>query len=258
MILDIIVKETLERVKRDKEQFTLSDMRRKAEMVVGKESFAFEKALIGEGLHFICEVKKASPSKGIIAENFPYLKIAKEYEEAGATCISVLTEPGFFLGNDRYLSEIAKETHVPLLRKDFTVDEYQIYQGKVIGADCVLLIVAILSYEELKRYIAICDLLSLSALVEVHSEEEISIALAAGARIIGINNRNLKNFKVNINNCLRLRSFIPREVLTIAESGIQSREDIIKIESAGIHGVLVGETLMRCKDKKQRIAELRG
>ena len=258
MILDRIVRETTERVKQDKELCSFLDIQKKATLLKGKQPFGFEEALRGEGVHFICEVKRASPSKGIIAEDFPYLKIARDYEAAGASCISVLTEPNHFLGNDKYLFEIATQVHIPVLRKDFILDEYQIYQAKVLGADCVLLIVSILSFEQLTRYIKLCSLLAISALIEVHSEEEIKIALAAGARLIGINNRDLNSFQVNIENSLRLRPLIPKGIIVVAESGIKSREDIKNVKRANIHAVLIGEALMQSSDKKAFIEELRG
>lgn len=258
MILETIAKETIERVKQEKEECSLDDIRKRAEGVMKRTPFAFEEALRGEGLHVICEVKKASPSKGIIAVDFPYLDIAKEYEAAGATCISVLTEPKHFLGSNQYLSEIAAEVDIPILRKDFIVDEYQIYQAKVIGADCVLLIVSLLSFDTLKCYLNICESLQLSALVEAHDEEEVKIAIAAGARLLGINNRNLKNFHVDIDNSLRLRTLIPKDIIVVAESGITTREDVSDIEAADIHVVLIGETLMRSQNKKQILKELRG
>lgn len=257
MILETIAKEALERVKRDKLKISLDEMKKRAQSIQ-KEPFLFEKALRKEGLHFICEVKKASPSKGIIANEFPYVTIAKDYEAADATCISVLTEPNYFLGSDGYLTEIAETVKIPVLRKDFTVDEYQIYQAKAIGADCVLLIVALLSLEQLKQYLKICELIGLSAIVEAHDEEEVKIAVEAGARILGINNRNLKNFEVDITNSLRLRNLIPEDVICIAESGIKNREDIIKFEEARIRVFLIGETLMKSEDKKRKLEELRG
>ena len=202
-------------------------------------------------------MKKASPSKGIIAEDFPYLKIAKEYEEAGAACISVLTEPSRFLGSDIYLEEIAKAVHIPVLRKDFTVDAYQIYQAKVLGASMVLLICALLDEATIREYIGICDSLGLTALVEAHDEAEIDMAVRAGARIIGVNNRNLKNFTVDVHNSERLRKLVPQDIFFIAESGIRTQDDIRVMHEAGVNGVLIGETLMRSDDKKAMLDELR-
>lgn len=220
--------------------------------------FPLEQALRKKEMSFICECKKASPSKGVIAEEFDYLTIAKEYEEAGATAISVLTEPKWFLGKNQFLQEITSEVSIPCLRKDFVVDEYMIYEAKVFGAAAVLLICAILPEKTLKKYIEICDSLGLSALVEAHDEEEIAMALRCGARIIGVNNRNLKDFSVDMENSERLRSLVPKDVLFVAESGIRTKEDVELLRKAGVNGVLIGETLMRAADKKAMIAALRG
>lgn len=223
-----------------------------------KGNFSFENALKTPDIAFICECKKASPSKGIIAEDFPYLHIAKEYEAAGADCISVLTEPKWFLGSSVYLKEIASNVSIPCIRKDFTVDEYMIYEAKVLGAKAVLLICSILSAEQIKEYIKICDSLGISALVEAHDEEEIKSAVAAGARIIGVNNRNLKNFDVDIENSCRLRELVPRDSLFVAESGVKTAGDIQKFRQMGGDAVLVGETLMTATDKKAKLLELKG
>ena len=203
-------------------------------------------------------MKKASPSKGEIAKDFPYLEIAKEYEKGGAAAISVLTEPEYFKGNNGHLTEISSSVSIPVLRKDFTVDEYQIYEAKLIGADAVLLICALLDKDTLKEYISICKELGLSTLVEVHSEEEIKMALEAGARIIGVNNRNLQTFQVDFNHCINLKKLIPPDIIFIAESGIQKAEDISALKAAGADGALIGETLMRSKDKKEMMAYLQG
>ena len=220
--------------------------------------FAFERALRAPDLAFICECKKASPSRGLIAEDFPYLQIAREYEEAGAACISVLTEPKWFLGSDRYLQEIAAAVSLPCLRKDFTVDDYMIYEAKLLGASAVLLICAILSDAQLREYLAVCDLLGLTALVEAHSEQEVRMALGAGARVIGVNNRNLKDFTVDQENSRRLRELIPPEVLFVSESGVRCAEDVRKLREIGADAVLVGETMMRAADKRAKLRELRG
>ena len=220
--------------------------------------YSFEKALGKEGLSFICECKKASPSRGLIAPDFPYLTIAKEYELAGADAISVLTEPSEFLGSGRYLEEIAASVSVPCLRKDFTVDEYMIYEAKLMGAEAVLLICAISSREQLKRYISVCDQLELSALVEAHDEDEIRTALECGARIIGVNNRNLKDFSVDTGHSAKLRELVPPGVLFVAESGIKNASDTEAMHRIGADAVLVGETLMRAEDKRKKLAELRG
>ena len=223
-----------------------------------KGDFPFQQALKKPGVSFICECKKASPSKGLIAPNFPYLEIAKEYETAGADCISVLTEPKWFLGNDEYLKEIAEAVLIPCLRKDFTVDEYQIYQAKALGASAVLLICSVLTENQMKDYIRICDELGLSALVEVHDEQEVQTAINAGARIIGVNNRNLKDFSVDTDNSRRLRELIPPGVLFVSESGVRTAEDVETLRKIGADAVLIGETLMRASDKRAKLAELRG
>ena len=194
----------------------------------------------------------------MIAEDFPYLEIAEEYERAGAAAISCLTEPEYFLGRDRYLEEIAGKVRIPVLRKDFTVDAYQIYEAKVLGASAILLICAILSEEQLREYIRIADGLGLSALVEAHDEQEIRRALSCGARILGVNNRNLKDFTVNVENSLNLRKHVPEEIIFVAESGIRTAEDIEGLRQGNVQAVLIGETLMRCEDKKAMLAELRG
>lgn len=203
-------------------------------------------------------MQKASPSKGLIAPEFPYLQIAEEYEAAGADCISVLTEPKWFLGSNEYLKEIADAVSIPCLRKDFTVDEYMIYEAKVLGASAVLLICSILGKSEIREYLQICDELGLSALVETHDEREVQMALDAGARVIGVNNRNLKDFSVNTDNSRRLRELIPSEVLFVSESGVQTAEDVAALRKIGADAVLIGETLMRAADKKAKLAELRG
>ena len=209
------------------------------------DEFPFEKALAKDGISYICEVKKASPSKGIIAEDFPYVQIAKDYENAGASAISVLTEPQWFKGENKYLQEISQNVKIPLLRKDFTVCEYQIYEAKVIGASAVLLICALLDTETIRKWIKICDSLGLSALVEAHTEEEVKSALDAGARVIGVNNRNLKDFTVDLTTCTRLRKLVPKEILFVGESGIKTAEDVQELREAGVNGLLIGETLMR-------------
>jgi indole-3-glycerol phosphate synthase len=223
-----------------------------------KSDFPFEKALRSSDIALICEVKKASPSKGIIAEDFPYLDIARDYEAAGAAAISVLTEPEYFLGSDRYLREIADAVNIPLLRKDFTVDSYMIYEAKMLGASAVLLICSILDKDTLAEYIGIAHSIGLSALVEVHDEQEVAMAIAAGARIIGVNNRNLKTFEVDITLSERLRKLVPPEILFVSESGISSAGDIERLREIGVNAALIGETIMRAADKKAAITELRG
>ena len=219
--------------------------------------FEFEKALKRQGLSFICECKRASPSKGLIAPDFPYLDIAREYEAAGADCISVLTEPKWFLGRDEYLKEIASAVKIPCLRKDFTVDEYMIYEAKLLGASAVLLICALLDEAKLRNYIAICDSLGLSALVEAHDETEIKLAVDSGARVIGVNNRNLRDFSVDFSNSRRLRELVPENILFVAESGVKTREDVRALRECGVNAVLIGETLMRSEDKRGMLEYLR-
>lgn len=221
-------------------------------------NFAFEKALQKPDLAFICECKKASPSKGLIAPEFPYVQIAKEYEAAGADCISVLTEPKWFLGSKEYLNEISDAVSIPCLRKDFTVDEYMLWSAKARGASAVLLICAILDDARLLAFRELADELGLSALVEAHDEEEVERALKAGARVIGVNNRNLKDFTVDTENSRRLRTLIPEDVIYVSESGVQTAEDVRLLREIGADAVLIGETLMRAPDKKAKLAELRG
>ncbi|WP_405320145.1 indole-3-glycerol phosphate synthase TrpC [Frisingicoccus sp.] len=246
-----------ERVRQAKKKIPLERIRDQA-LALDKGNFVFEKALKKPGISFICECKKASPSKGVIAEYFPYLEIAKAYEAAGAEAISVLTEPKWFLGSDGYLKEIANTVSIPCLRKDFTVDEYMIYEAKLLGASAVLLICSILRENQMKEYIDICDDLGLSALVETHDALEVKMALNSGARIIGVNNRNLKDFTVDVENSRRLRELIPPEILFVSESGVSSAEDVEKLKEIGADAVLVGEALMRAPDKKVKLAELRG
>ncbi len=258
MILDEIKAATKKRVADCKKNIPLEQMK---EMACGKKAsqdFPFEEKLRKKGVSFICEVKKASPSKGIIADPFPYVQIAREYEEAGADGMSVLTEPDYFMGSTAYLTEIREAVKTPLLRKDFTIDEYMIYEAKVNGADAVLLICSLLSEDTLCEWIRLCDRLGLSALVEAHDAGETDMAVRAGARIIGVNNRDLKTFQVDIRNCLRLREQVPEDILFVAESGIQTRADIEELERGYVNGVLIGEALMRREDKKAALRCLRG
>lgn len=256
-ILEQLADHARQRTEQAKRVLPPEEIRHQA-LSLPKGDFSFQQALKKPGVSFICECKKASPSKGLIAPNFPYLEIAKEYEAAGADCISVLTEPKWFLGNDEYLKEIAKAVSIPCLRKDFTVDEYQIYQAKVLGASAVLLICSVLTENQMKDYIRICDELGLSALVEVHDEQEVQTALNTGARIIGVNNRNLKDFSVDTDNSRRLRELIPPGVLFVSESGVRTAEDVETLRKIGADAVLIGETLMRASDKRAKLAELRG
>ena len=233
-------------------------MKKRAEALDANTGFPFRKALSGDEISFICEVKRASPSKGLIAPDFPYLDIARDYERAGASAISCLTEPFWFKGRDEYLAEISNAVTIPVLRKDFTVDEYMIYQAKTLGASAVLLICSILSKDQLSEYLGIAHSLGLSALVEAHDEDEVRTALSAGAGIIGVNNRDLRTFTVDINNSARLRKLVPPEVLFVSESGIKTAADIEALRSNGTNAVLIGETLMRRPDKKAALDELRG
>ena len=256
-ILDRLADHARERTEQAKMRIPPEEIRRKA-LSLPKGCFAFENALKKAGISFVCECKKASPSKGLIAPDFPYLQIAKDYERAGADCISVLTEPKWFLGSDEYLKEIASAVSIPCLRKDFTVDAYMIYEAKVLGASAVLLICSILSEKQIKEYISVCDELGLSALIEAHDESEVKTALSAGARVIGVNNRNLKDFSVDTNNSRRLRELIPGDVLFVSESGVNCAGDVAKLREIGADAVLIGEALMRAHNKKAKLDELRG
>lgn len=256
-ILDRLAAHAAERVARAKAERPLTEVRRAA-LALPKGDFPFERALRRPGLAFICECKKASPSKGLIAPEFPYLQIARDYAAAGADAISVLTEPKWFLGSDEYLREIAAAVDVPCLRKDFTVDAYMLYEAKALGASAALLIVALLDEAQLKDDLAVCDALGLSALVEAHDATEAEAALKAGARIIGVNNRNLKDFTVDTGNSRRLRAMIPRDVLFVSESGVRDANDVQVAREMGADAMLVGEALMRAPDKRARLAELRG
>ena len=257
MILDKLAQSTEKRVEQEKKNIPLEVVKKQA-LDMPKGNFEFEKALAKSGINFICEVKKASPSKGIIAEKFPYVDIAKEYEKAGASCISVLTEPEYFKGDKKYLKEISENVSIPLIRKDFVIDEYMIYDGKVHGASCVLLICSLLDEDTIRKYIEICDSLGMSALVEAHDEEEVKKAIKSGARIIGVNNRDLKTFTVDIGNSERLRKLVPEDILFVAESGIKSNVEIERLKKAKVNGVLIGETFMKAENKKQMLDELKG
>lgn len=255
-IINEIAAYAVKRVQQAESKIPLDAVKEQALALPGKE-FVFEHALRKPELSFICECKKASPSKGIIAEHFPYLKIAQEYEQAGADCISVLTEPKYFLGDDSYLQEIAQAVSVPCLRKDFVVSPYMLYEARVLGAAAVLLICSLLTEKELSEYLEICDSLGMSALVEVHNAAEINMAIHAGARIIGVNNRNLSDFSVDMANSSRLRELVPPEILFVAESGIKTAADIQALREIGADAVLIGELLMRAGNRSAMLAELR-
>ena len=261
MILDDIIakqKTRIENEKKEKKEKNIETLKQEVLPLPSSKNFFFENSLKSKDFAFICEIKKASPSKGVIVEDFPYMDIAQEYEKAGASAISVLTEPNFFKGNDKYLKDVADIVNIPVLRKDFIIDEYQIYQAKLIGADAVLLICAVLDESTLKNFINIATSLKLSCLVETHNEEEIKKALNCNAKIIGINNRDLKTFTVDINTSLKLRKFIPENKILISESGIKTAQDIKMLKDVGFNGALIGESMMLSKDKKQFLSELRG
>ena len=257
-ILDTLADHARARTERNKGRVSFDMMKKLALSMDADTGYPFEKALGAPGISFICEVKKASPSKGLIAAEFPYLSIAREYEAAGAAAISCLTEPDFFLGSDEYLREIAAAVKIPVLRKDFTVDPYMIYEAKVLGASAVLLICAILSDEELLEYGKIARALGLSALVEAHDEREVERALRVEHGIVGVNNRDLKTFTVDCGNSVRLRKMVPDDRLFVSESGIRTAEDIAVLRQNGTDAVLIGETLMRNPDKAAVLRELRG
>ena len=257
-ILQEIAERTKERIEEKKKITSSENLIEKARLLYENNDFVFEAALRSQDIAFICEIKKASPSKGVISKDFPYLEIAKEYEASGAEAISVLTEPYYFKGDDRYLREIANTVSIPLLRKDFIVDSYMIYEAKVLGASAILLICSLLDHDTLIEYINIAHNLGLSALIETHDESEMETALSAGARIIGVNNRNLKTFEVDISLSARLRKMVPYDVLFVSESGINSSDDIMKLREIGADAALIGESIMRSSDKKAAIARLRG
>lgn len=255
-ILEKIAQNTKERYNQIIKERPYEEIKAQA-LSLPKGNFEFEKALKKDDLSFICEVKKASPSKGIIAEYFPYLEIAKQYEKAGASCMSCLTEPKWFMGSDEYLKEITDTVTIPVLRKDFTVCDYQIYEAKTLGASAVLLICALLDTDKIREYISICDTLGISALVEAHNDDEIRSAISAGARIIGVNNRNLKDFTVDVNNSTRYRQMIPDDIIFVSESGINTHEDIKVLLDNKTDAVLIGEAFMRADDKVKALRELR-
>ena len=257
-ILTTIAAHARERVLADAAEHSLEELKLRCQEGGRADGGAFYAAVAKPGMSMICEVKRASPSKGMIAEHFPYLDIARDYQAAGADCISCLTEPRWFLGSDRIFREIRREISLPMLRKDFVVDAYQLYQARLMGANCVLLICALLDTDTIARYLDLCGQLGLAALVEAHDEAEIASAVQAGAAMIGVNNRNLKDFSVDFSNAARLRERIPPEVLYVAESGVRTPEDVAALKSIGADAVLIGETLMRAADKGEMLAKLRG
>ena len=259
-ILREIVERTKERIEAQKKAHPPEKVMETARSIrfSGVRGFPFEDALKSDDIAFICEIKKASPSKGVIADDFPYLDIAKAYESAGAAAVSVLTEPYYFKGDDKYLREIAAGVSIPLLRKDFIIDGYMVYEAKILGASAVLFICSILEKDTLAEYIALAHSLGLSALVETHDEDEVGTALGAGARIIGVNNRNLKTFEVDISLSERLRKLVPPDILFVSESGIQSPEDVSKLREIGANAALIGEAVMRSADRRSEILRLRG
>ena len=256
-MLDEIVEKTKERLAESKENKSLEELKAEVGELELTKDFPFKKALSGDEISIIAEVKRASPSKGLIAEDFDYVAIAKEYENAGASAISVLTEPYFFKGSNDYLKEIAENVSIPILRKDFVIDEYMIWEAKSLGASCVLLIVSILSIVELKKFLDLAHDLGLSAIVEAHDGDEIRTALNIGAEIIGVNNRNLKDFTVDIENSINLRRCVSGDVIFISESGIKTPQDVRRLKENNVDAVLIGETLMKCDDKKAMISELK-
>lgn len=258
LILDKIIEATKIRVAQEKQVETTESVKAAALALPADTGFPFEAALRQQDFNFICEVKKASPSKGIIAEHFPYLDIAKEYEIAGAAAISVLTEPDFFKGDKKYLQEIASAVKIPVLRKDFIIDEYQIYQAKVWGASAILLICACLDVPTLTKFRELADSLGLSSLVEAHDEHEVQMAIDCGARIIGVNNRNLKDFTVDVQNSVRLRNLVQDDVIFVSESGLETPEDIQVLRDNNIGVALMGETFMRSPNKVEKLAYLYG
>ena len=273
-ILEEIAGKTRERIEEEKRRCSPAEMKGLAEELLrskkhggagaltGADNAAaggrFYQALAAPGMSYICEVKKASPSKGLIAPDFPYLEIAKEYKAAGAAAISCLTHPFYFQGSDQYLWEIASEVDIPVLRKDFVIDDYMILQAAAYGAAAVLLICALLDDKQLREYREMAEDLGMDALVEAHDEEEVERAIKSGARIIGVNNRDLKTFEVNMQNSIRLRKLAPDNVIFVSESGIRTSEDIKKLHENQIEAVLIGETLMRSPDKKAALEELNG
>lgn len=258
MILDDLVSATKKRIEQEKQVISPAEMEQRANELPNKDPNAIIQLFLQPRLHFIAEIKRSSPSKGTIVTDFPYLEITQQYQQAKIDAISVLTEPDFFHGDIHYLNEISQEVSTPLLRKDFTIDPYMIYQAKANGASLILLIVAILSDEQLQEYLQIAKKLGLAALVEVHDEHELDKALNAGAEMIGVNNRNLKDFTVDLNNSLKLRSLVDSSIPFITESGIKDVNDIARLKQANVNGVLIGETFMKAPDRIEKIKQFQG
>ena len=256
-MLEKIVAKTKERLIEAKNNKSLDELKDEVSKLDINDEFPFKKALKDPEIAIIAEVKKASPSKGLIAEDFDYIEIAKDYEQAGASAISVLTEPYFFQGSNDFLKEISENVSIPILRKDFTIDEYMIYEAKLLGASAILLIVSILDANQLKEYLDLAHELGLSAIVETHDADEIRTAMDAGAGIIGVNNRDLADFTVDINNSINLRRLVSEDIIFISESGIKTKEDVSRLKENNVDAVLIGETLMRSDDKKSLILELK-
>ncbi len=256
-MLDEIVEKTKERLEESKQTKSLDELKQEVKKLEITQDFPFKKALSGDEISIIAEVKRASPSKGMIVEDFDYVFIARDYEDAGASAISVLTEPYFFKGSNDYLKEISQNVSIPILRKDFIIDEYMIWEAKALGASAILLIVSILSIVELKKFLDLAHDLGLSAIVETHDGNEIRTALNVGAEIIGVNNRDLTDFTVNIENSINLRRCVSGDVIFISESGIKTPEDVRKLKENNVDAVLIGETLMKSDDKKALISELK-
>ncbi len=257
VMLDEIVEKTKQRVDDAKKVISLDDLKNEVALMNINHDFPFKAALSEEDISIIAEVKKASPSKGVIAEDFDYLGIAREYEDAGASAISVLTEPYFFMGSDDYLKEISQTVSIPVLRKDFIIDEYMIWEAKALGASAVLLIVSILDIVQLKKYLDLAHELGLSAIVEAHDGDEIMRALTVGAEIIGVNNRDLTDFSVDIENSINLRRCVSGDIIFISESGIKTKDDVTRLKENNVDAVLIGETLMKSEDKAAMISELK-
>ncbi|MCA6072250.1 MAG: indole-3-glycerol phosphate synthase TrpC [Endomicrobium sp.] len=257
MILDKIVAATRRRVDEEKSKKSFDVIKKEALTAIGKLSYKFEESLLKPDINFICEIKKASPSKGIISNSFDYKQIALEYQKAGVSAISVLTEPDFFLGSKDYLQEIKNLVSIPVLRKDFIIDSYQIYESKIIGADAILLICSILKREILKDFFETASEIGMSCLVEAHDEKEIEMALDIGAKIIGVNNRNLRDFEVDFNNSMKLRKLVPSDKIFVSESGIKTKEDIDILRTNNVNAILIGEELMKSKNISLKIKELK-